>query len=147
VPTDTDRPLSPAQLAECLAALVAGPYDDLDTAGAAGLAAEAVRYLNHAVPRGGVTVPATVATVTADLSAAAWRLPQLLAALGDWLAAEAAAGRVGDDHCRPPADLISKIRAAFGRAGDHAGGLADALSTAHNLASPLHAAGPAAPAA
>ena len=66
------------------------------------LAAEAVRYLNHAAPRGGVTVPATVATVTADLSAAAYRLPQLLAGLGDWLTAEAAAGRVGDDHRRPP---------------------------------------------
>jgi hypothetical protein len=79
--TDADSHLTPAQLTERLAVLVHGPYDDLDTADAAGLAAEAVRYLNHAVPRGGVTVPATVATVTADLTAAAYRLPQSLAAL------------------------------------------------------------------
>jgi hypothetical protein len=57
------------------------------------------------------------------------------------------AGRVGDDHRRPPADLIALIRAAFSRAGDHADGLADTLSTSHNLAATLHAARPAAPAA
>ncbi|HET6190178.1 MAG TPA: hypothetical protein VFE59_24660 [Trebonia sp.] len=79
--TDTDRSLLPAQLGAALAALVHGPYADEDTAGVAGLAAEAVRYLNHAVPRGGVAVPATVADVASDLSTMACRLPQLLAAL------------------------------------------------------------------
>jgi hypothetical protein len=149
MPEDTGAgsQLSPAQLTEHLAALVHGPYDDLDTAGAAGLAAEAVRYLNYAAPRGGVTVPATVATVTADLAATVYRLPQLLTALGEWLTAEAAAGRVGDDHCRSPDDLIALIRAAFSQAGDHADRLADTLSAARNLASTLHAARPAAPAA
>jgi len=112
--TDTGSQLSPAQLTARLAARLHGPYDDLDTVGAA------------------------------DLTAAAYRL---LTALGDWLTAEAAAGRVGDDHRRPPADLIALIRAAFSQADDHADGLADALSTAHNLASTLHAAVPAAPAA
>jgi hypothetical protein len=43
--------------------------------------------------------------------------------------------------------ISSKVQAAFGRAGDHADGLADALSAAHNLSATLHAAGPAAPAA
>jgi hypothetical protein len=74
-------------------------------------------------------------------------MPQLLAALGGWLEAEAAAGRLADDHRRPPADLTAKIRAAFSDAGDHAGSLARALSTAHNLAATLHTADPAAPAA
>jgi hypothetical protein len=138
--SDAGSPVPPAMLA----ALAGGPYCDADTAGVAGLAAESVRYLNHAVPRGGVTDPATVAVVASDLSLAAYRLPQLLSALGAWLTAEAAAGRLGDDHRRPPAELAAKIRAAFGDAGDCAGGLAHALSTAHNLSATLHAAGPAA---
>ena len=51
--SDVGRQLAPAQLTKRLAGLVHGPYDDLDTTGAAGLAAEAIRYLNHAVPRNG----------------------------------------------------------------------------------------------
>jgi hypothetical protein len=120
-----------------------GPYGDADTAGVAGLAAETIRYLNYAAPRGGVTDPATVYAVSGELATAVWRLPQLLAALGGWLEAEAAAGRLTDDHRRPPADLAALIRGAFSDAGDHAGSLARALSTAHNLAATLHAAGPA----
>jgi hypothetical protein len=54
----------------------------------------------------------------------------------DWF--PAAGGRVGDDHGRPLADLVGKIRAASGRAGDHAGGVSDALSAAHNVAATLH---------
>lgn len=144
--SDAAGPLSPAQLAAGLAALVPGPYADADTAGVAGVAAESVRYLNHAVSRGGVTVPATVYAVAGELSMAVSRLPQLLSALGAWLTAEATAGRVADDHRRPPAELAAKVRAAFGEASECADGLARALSTAHNLASTLSAAGDAAPA-
>lgn len=107
--SDSVSMLSPAQAGAALAALVHGPYADADTVGAAGLAAEAVRYLNHAVPRGGVTVPATVSDVAGDLSTMAGRLPQLLSALGSWLTAEVAAGRVADDHRRPPAELAAKV--------------------------------------
>jgi hypothetical protein len=145
--SDDGGGLPPAQLCAVLEALVHGPYGDADTAGVAGLAAESVRYLNYAVPRGGVSDPATVAAVAAELSTAAYRLPQLLAALGGWLTAEADAGRVADDHRRPPAELAAKVRAAFGEADDYAAGLARALSAAHNLAATLHAAGTAAPAA
>lgn len=139
--------ITPAHLRACLVALVHGPYADADTAVVGGLAAEAVRYLNHAAPRGGVTDPATVADVTADLATVAYRLPQLLGALGDWLNAEVAAGRLADDHRRPPALLTARVRAAMGQAAEHAGSLATALSSAHNLAATLHAVGPAAPAA
>jgi hypothetical protein len=94
--------LAPAHLSVCLVTLIHGPYADADTVGVADLAAEAVRYLNYAAPRGGVTDPATIAAVTADLATAAYRLPQLLTALGDWLNAETAADRIADDHRRPP---------------------------------------------
>jgi hypothetical protein len=138
--------LTPAYLTACLTELVNGPYADADTAGAADLAAETVRYLNYAAPRGGITEPATVAAVAASLAATAWRLPQLMSALAEWLAAEATAGRLADDHRRPPADLTALIRAATSQAGDRAGDLAAALSTVHNLSATLHAAGPAGPA-
>ncbi len=75
------------------------------------------------------------------------QLTVCLTALGDWLSAEAVAGRVGGDHRRPPADLIALTRAAFSRAGGHADGLAGALSTARTLAATLHAARPATQAA
>jgi hypothetical protein len=136
--------LTPAHLTACLVTLVNGPYADDDTAGVADLAAEAVRYLNYAAPRGGVTDPATIATVTASLATAAYRLPQLLTALGDWLNAEAAAGRLGDDHHRPPARLAALIRAAVSTASDHADDLAAALNAVHNLTATLHTAAPAA---
>jgi hypothetical protein len=145
--SSTPFTIAPAHLTACLATLVHCPYADADTAGVAGLTAEAVRYLNYAAPRGGITEPATVATVTANLATAAYRLPQLLGALGDWLKAEAAAGRLADDHRRPPEHLTTLIRAAISQAADHADNLATALNTAHNLAATLHAAGPSAPAA
>jgi hypothetical protein len=138
---------APAQLAAALAARVHGPYADADTAGAAEAAAEAVRYLNHAAPRGGVTEPATVNTVAAHLAAAAYRLPQLLTQLAEWLAAETAAGRVADDHHRPAWQRADAARILFWEATEHADHLASALNAAANLTATLHAADPAAPAA
>jgi hypothetical protein len=131
--------LTPARLADYLAASVNGPYADADTVSATGLAAEAVRYLNCAASHGGVTDPATVAAVASSLAIAVYRLPQLLSALGDWLVAEAAAGRLGDDHRRPPALLAERISATAAAAGDQAKGLAVALSSVNNLAATLHA--------
>ncbi len=142
--SDAGSPLTPAQLTGRLTALIHGPYADADTAGGADLAAEAIRYLNYAAPGGGITDPATTATVAASLAIAASRLPQLLAALEQWLTAEAAAGRIADDHHRPPADLAGRIRAVMSQAAGHADDLTAALSTAHNLTATLHAADPAA---
>lgn len=140
MPEITDTPVSAARLTASLAGLVHGPYCDDDTAGVAALAAEAVRYLNHAVLGDGVTDPVTVAAVTAELAAAARRLPPLLTVLGDWLQAQASAGRIGDDRRRPAAERAALIRDAASRAAGHADDLAEALSAAHNLAAALHAA-------
>jgi hypothetical protein len=73
--TRTDSQPTPAQLTASLATLIHGPYANASTAGAAEPAAEAIRYLNYAAPRGGITKPATVATVAAGLATAAYRLP------------------------------------------------------------------------
>jgi hypothetical protein len=143
---DTTAP-APAQLAAALAARTHGPYADADTAGAAEATAETIRYLNHAAPRGGVTEPATVVAVAANLATAAYRMPQLLAQLAEWLAAETAAGRVADDHRRPAWQLADATRTLLWEATEHAEHLASALNAAANLTATLHAADPAAPAA
>ena len=89
------------------------------------------------------TSPFTIAP--AHLTAtAAYRLPQLLAALGDWLKAETTAGRLADDHRRLPADMVGLIGTAVSQAAEYADDLAAALNTAHNLAATLHDADPVA---
>jgi hypothetical protein len=84
----------PGRYARELAGRVHGPHDDQATAGAAGLAAETIRYLSYAAAHGGFTDPATVDAVVGDLSTAAGRLPQLLIQLAGWIAAGADAGRI-----------------------------------------------------
>jgi hypothetical protein len=144
MPEDTDpgsaAAPAPAQLAAALAARIGGPHCDADTVGAAEAAAEAVRYLNHAAPRGGITEPATVSAVAAALAAAAYRLPQLLNTISQWLMAEAAAGRIADDHHRTPDQLTARTRAATTHAADNANSLAAALAAVHNLTATLHTA-------
>jgi hypothetical protein len=51
MPETSDIRVTTAQLTAGLAGLIHGPYADASTAGAAELAAEAVRYLNHASAR------------------------------------------------------------------------------------------------
>lgn len=145
--TPASPELAPAQVTAALAARVHGPYADTDTVGAAEATAEAIRYLNHAAPKGGVTEPATISTVAAALAAAAYRMPQLLTQLAEWLAAEAAAGRVADDRRRPAWQLADATRILLWEATEHADHFASALSAAANLTATLHAADPAAPAA
>jgi hypothetical protein len=139
-------PDTTAQLSAGLASLTNGPYTDADTAGAAELAAETIRYLNHAAAKGGITEPATIADLTSSLATAAYRLPQLLNTISEWLRAETTAGRIGDDHRRPPDQLTARIRAAVNHAADNADSLAAALAGVHNLTATLHTAEPAAPA-
>jgi hypothetical protein len=81
----------------------------------------------------------------ADTSTAASRLPQLLAELGDWLNAETAAGRIADDHRRPPDQHAARIRAALTHAAGTASTLTADLAHLHNLTATLHADGPATP--
>ena len=122
-----------------------GPYADASTAGAADLAAETVRYLNYAAAKGGITAPATISAVTASLATAAYRLPQLLNTVSEWLKAETTAGRIADDHRRSPDQLTARIRAAATHAADSADSLAAAVAAVHNLTATLHTAEPAAP--
>ena len=148
--TPASPELAPAHLAAALAARVHGPYADADPAGAAEATAETIRYLNHAAPRGGVTEPATVSAVAAHLAAAAYRMPQLLTQLAEWLAAETAAGRVADDQRRPAWQRADAARLLLWEATEHAEHLAAALNTAANVTATLRAADggrPAAPAA
>lgn len=87
------------------------------------------------------TSPFTIAP--AHLTAtAAYRLPQLLAALGDWLKAEAAAGRLADDHHRPPDQFTALIRAAISQTTDQTDNLATAPQ--HRAQPDCHPARPAA---
>jgi len=142
MPETNDIPAATAQLA----GLVHGPYADASTAAAADLAAETIRYLNHAAAKGGITDPATIAAVTASLAASAYRLPQLLNTISEWLKAETTAGRIADDHRRSPDQLTARIRAAIIQTADNADALAADLAAVHNLTATLHTAEPAAPA-
>jgi hypothetical protein len=81
--------------------------------------------------------------VTASLATAAYRLPQLLNAITEWLRAETAAGRIADDHGRSPGQLTDRIRAAITQTADSAAALAADLAAVHNPTATLHTAEPA----
>jgi hypothetical protein len=145
MPETSHAPDTTEQLTASLAGLTDGPYADASTEGAAALTAETIRYLNHAAAKGGITEPATIAALTASLTTTAYRLPQLLNTISQWLRAETTAGRIADDHHRSPDQLTARIRAATTQAADNADGLAAALAAVHNLTATLHTAKPAAP--
>ena len=145
MPETNDLPVTTAQLAAGLAGLIHGPYADASTASAADLAAETIRYLNHAAAKGGITEPATIAAVTASLATTAYRMPQLLNTISEWLRAEISAGRIADDHRRSPEQLTARIRAAITQAADNADSLAASLAAIGNLTATLHATSPTAP--
>jgi hypothetical protein len=138
MPETSDIPATIAQLATDLADPTHGPYADARTVGAAEQVAEAVRYLNHAAAKGGITDPATISPLTSSLATAAYRLPQLLNTMSEWLRAETAAGRIADDHRRSPDQLTARTRAAITHTADSAEQLASALAAVHNLTANLH---------
>ena len=140
MPETSDKPVTTAHLTASLAGLIHGPYSDASTAGAADLAAETARYLNYAAAKGGITDPATIAAVTASLAIAAYRLPQLLNTISEWLKAETTAGRIADDHRRSPDQLTARIRTAIAQAADNADSLAADLAAVRNLTATLHTA-------
>jgi hypothetical protein len=130
--------MSPRRLAVELDSRLDGPHADEHTAGAADLAAEAVRFLNyatghHAGPGGGVTWPSTVYSVTAGLSQMAERMPQLFTQMSLWLVTEMADGRVGMDDRSDPAIAIADARLQ----------LMTELSAAQNALSAVNGRGPA----
>jgi hypothetical protein len=132
---------APREYALQLTVLADGPHDDVTTAGVAQIVAEAVRFLNYAVTRGGITEPATIYTVTGELTSAAYRLPQLLSQLGEWLTTEARAGRIADDHGRPTWQLADQIGAELAEASGHADRLNTTLAAVQSLTSSLHSTG------
>lgn len=133
---------TPAAYARDLDSRRHGPHDDRSTADAAALAAETIRYLAYATSHGGLTTPATIYAMTGDLSAAAARLPQVLAQITSWLTDQARTGQITDDHRRPARQLTDDTAAALALAARHATDLARALAAAQNLTSTLHPAGP-----
>ena len=106
-----------------------GPHSDEHTAAVAGLAAEAVRFVNYATgphSSAGLAYPATAYAVTGSLALAAFRLGQCFAQVTDFLDRELAAGRLRDDSgCHP---LLPVERAR--RDLDHAAAAACALNAA-----------------
>lgn len=98
-----------------------GPHDDDQTAAAAEVCSEAVRFLNYATGAhspAGLGYPATVYMVAADLSLAASRMQQLFAQLTAWLAAEESAGHLGTDDNGPVADVVTAACANLADASD-----------------------------
>ena len=135
--------MTPDQLTSTLTARLHGPHDDEMTAGAARLAAEAIRFLNYATRphAGGLTEPATVPAVMGELSTAVYRLPQLFGQLADWLNDATAAGELADDHGRPVYQLTDEARLVLAEAMSRADHLARALAAVQSLTSSLHVTG------
>ena len=105
--------MSPDRLRDELTRRLDGPHADEHTTAAADLAAEAVRFLNYATGShsgAGLRYPATVYALTANLAAAAHRMPQLCDQLTRWLESELAAGHLASDDRTPP-DLAVSIAA------------------------------------
>jgi hypothetical protein len=88
---------------------------------------------------------AAFADLTASFATASHRLPQLLNAIGAWVLAETAAGRIADDHHRTPEQLAVRICAATAQAADSADDLTVALAAVYNLTATLHSTQPAIP--
>ncbi|HEU0040981.1 MAG TPA: hypothetical protein VFQ15_01400, partial [Jiangellaceae bacterium] len=98
----------------------------------AGIAAEAVRELNHrTLGPHALTGPAELDRIVAELAIMAARLPQLLRQLGGWLHAEQGAGRVRSDNSTDPARIVARAAAELDTAGHAAHELGHALDDAH----------------
>jgi hypothetical protein len=137
--------MTPQRLARELAARLDGPHADEHTAGAAELCAEAVRFLNYATGSHsptGLVYPATVYTLTADLSSAAYRMTQLFSQLSGWLARQDTYGLLGTDDGRPPAEVVAAAHAELRRAAIAAHSLSGHLDALQNSISGLNGRGP-----
>lgn len=137
--------MSPKRLTAELERRLDGPHDDDHTAGAALLAAEAIRFLNYATGSHsptGLVYPATVYAVAGDLSAAAWRMPQLFNQLTEWLAAQQAVGMLGTDDGSPVTSTLAAANANLASAAAAASQLSACLDSLQNSISGLNGRGP-----
>jgi len=136
--------MTPDRLAVELTRRLDGPHTDEHTAGAANLAAEAVRFLNYATGShsgAGLRYPATVYMIAADLAAAAHRMPQLCDQLIRWLHAEDAAGHLACDDGTPPGITVALAAARLRDAALLAGKLGDDLAALQTIISGLNGRG------
>jgi len=133
--------MAPDLMAGELTARMDGPHADADTAAAARLASEAVRFLNYATgshAAAGLTLPGTAYTVLGELALAVSRLGQLTAQMTGFLGRELAAGRLGHDHGADPALPVERARGHLLAAADAAAMLALALGAAQSDIAYLH---------
>jgi len=132
--TDDDRPLDYSAMTP------------ENTRKAAALAAEAVRFLNHATlfpTAPALEYPSDVDALLADLETLQQRLPQLLGQLGEWMAAECKAGRVrvscGTYAHSPSTEgiAVSALRQYLTEAAARADGAREALHDARQITAAL----------
>jgi hypothetical protein len=117
-----------------------GPHSDQDTAAAALLAAETVRYLNYATSYGsaGLTLPGTAYALLADLGMMASRLGQLTGQVASFLDRELAAGRLGHDDGTDPGLPVQHAGGHLASAADAAAALGAALNAGLSAIACLH---------
>jgi hypothetical protein len=142
----TPDQLTPGQMTAGITGRLNRPHSDEDTAGAAALAAEVVRYLNYATGAhagDGLTEPATAHAVLGDLAMAAARHGQLAWQIAGFLSGELAAGRLGHDEGADVAAAVSLARVSLALAADTADALSAALSRAQADLSHLYRGGAA----
>jgi hypothetical protein len=113
------------------------PHSPDRTREAADLAAEALRYLNHATrDSGALEYPNDAAAVLASLATLASRLPQLLSQISDRFGADLAAGRLTVEYgpyAGDPRQAVAMVRRLLGDASANAGGLSERLDAAHQV--------------
>jgi hypothetical protein len=136
--------MTPDRLVVELTRRLDGLHADEHTAGAADLAAEAVRFLNYASGHhaaDGLRYPATVYSVAASLAAAAHRMPQLFDQLTRWLYAEDAAGHLGCDDGTEPGITVALAADRLRDAALLAAELGDDLAALQNVIAGLNGRG------
>jgi len=121
-----------------------GPHSPEYTRRVAGVAAEAVRVLNHATGNHAAEAlefPSDVDTVLAHLEALAAMLPQLHGQLLAWLQDQNSAGRIRLDHGRDSVAAVMEVGMDLLDASVAAGRLQDALTAARCWTATMAAAG------
>jgi hypothetical protein len=134
-----------SELAAMVEGRMDGPHADEDTAAAAWLIAEAVRYLNYASGSHsgtGLEFPSTVYSVVGGLSIAAHRMQQLFVQLARHLAAQDAAGLLGSDDGAPTSRTVTAAAARLTAAVKLAAGLDRELSELQDALAALNGNGP-----
>ena len=117
-----------------------GPHSPEYTKQVADIVAEAIRVLNYAsMPgSGGLEYPGDVYSLLGALYTGTGRLPQLFRQLVAFLDAQAASGRLGDDHGRDVAAQTAQAAFYLGAAHQVAADLTASLQAAQNAIAGLY---------